>query len=141
MCMKSIYLINHGGRHVESCNLEFKNVFKKRLDELEHPVLIADWTINMDKDSYKKQAKLLENIRKSIITLAVTTGKRLLNKSFCGSYFGMFWFLQPIICQNVLIIRYFNKFSRYFLSSKFNFNLLNMRWQKFQFSAIVAKKQ
>ena len=41
-------------RNVESYNLDF---FQSCLDEMEHPALITEWTINMEEDAYKKQAK------------------------------------------------------------------------------------
>ena len=44
-------------RHAESYNPEFNFFFNQHLDELENISLINEWTINMDKDSYNKQAK------------------------------------------------------------------------------------
>ena len=43
----------------------------------------------MDGDAYKKQAKK-NRFEKPVVTLAGTTGHRVLNISFCGSYFMMF---------------------------------------------------
>ena len=73
--------------------------------------------------------------KKLIVTLSGNTDQRVSNKCFCGSYFN------PKICQNILIISYFNQCSRCFITSKLNFHLLKMRRQKIQFNAIVATKQ
>ena len=45
---------NYYDRNVESYNLDF---FQSCLDEMEHHALITEWTINMEEDAYKKQAK------------------------------------------------------------------------------------
>ena len=81
------------------------------------------------------------HFKKSIFTLAGTTGQRVLNKSFCGSYFRMFWVLLPRIFRISLIICYWNQWLGSFISSKFNSNFLKMRWQNFVLSAIIATKQ
>ena len=65
--------------HVESYNP------KQSIDELEHTSLITYWTSNMYEDAYIKKSE-----NKLIVTLTGTTGRRVLNKSFCGSYFRMF---------------------------------------------------
>ena len=44
-------------RNVESYNLEFIFFVKRRLDELEHPDLIIEWTSNIYEYAYKKQTE------------------------------------------------------------------------------------
>ena len=74
--------------HVESYNLGFKIIVKQLLDELEHNALITEWKSIVEKYSRKKQAK---EKNKSIVTLSGTTGHTVLNKSFCGYYFNIFF--------------------------------------------------
>ena len=77
---------------------------------MEYPSLITEWTSNMGKDAYEKQAKIKikPSGEKSIVTLVETTSQRALKNSFCGSYFRIFLVLRPIICQKIMIFRYCN---------------------------------
>ena len=137
------YASNYYDDHnVESYNLEF--TFFSNSSLVNYNILsssLSGQAIWMKMHIRKRQKKNKTVKKKSIVTLAGTTGQRVLNKSFCSYYFWVFWVLRPRICHNIMIIRYFNQWSRSFISSKLNFALLKMRWQKFQFSAIVATKQ
>ena len=57
MCMKSIYLTIMMTVMLIIITWSLKQIVKQRLDEMEHPALITEWTSNMDKSDYKKQEK------------------------------------------------------------------------------------
>ena len=64
------------------------------MKEIEHPALITEWTINIDKSVHKENLEKRVRInrhkkKKSIVAMVGNIGQRLLNMSLCG-FFSMF---------------------------------------------------
>ena len=82
-------------RRVETINLKFKIFVGQSLKDIEHPVLLTEWTINNDKDAYKEKLKKKHINRPKKNNHNI--GLRILGIILCGFYSRMSRVIRQII--------------------------------------------
>ena len=73
-------------------------------------------------------------------TLVCSDGHKSLNMSSCAFYFKKFWFQRETIFNLSQNIRCCNQCSIFNICLKYKFSLMVTNCQKFQYSALIAKK-